>query len=230
MKIAALYSGGKDSNLALWKVQQQGHRVVCLATVLTENKDSFMYHKPEVEFTKLQAEALGVPLVTENTKGEKEKELEDLKRLLARVKEEFEVGGVCTGALYSEYQGSRIQNLCDELGLEVFNPLWHMGQAEELQELLREGFEFIISKIAAAGMSEDWLGRKVDAEVVEELLKLEKEQGFNVAGEGGEYESLVLDAPNFTKRIEIVKARKEMENEHTGFLVIEEAVLRKKQL
>ncbi len=221
-KIAALFSGGKDSCLALWKMQQQGFEVKCLISIIPKNPDSFMYHKPNLKILKLQSKALGIPLLIEKTKGEKEKELAELKKALVKAKKQFGLSGVVSGALYSNYQRERIQKICKNLSLELYSPLWHLGQLDELLELLNNGFVFVLEKIAALGLSEEWLGKPITTADIAVLDALDKKFGFNVAGEGGEYESLVLDAPNFSKRICILKAEKKMENEFTGSLLIKE--------
>ena len=226
-KIAALFSGGKDSCLALWKMQQQGFSVECLISVLPENEDSFMYHKPNFQILKLQSKTLGIPLLIERTSGVKEKELSALRKALAKAKKQFKITGVVSGALYSNYQRKRIQKICDSLQLELFSPLWHMGQEAELEELISNNFVFIFTKAAGLGLSREWLGRVIGKQELAGLESLNKKFGFNIAGEGGEYESLVLNAPNFEKGLKIVKAEKIMQNEFTGLMKIKKAVLKK---
>jgi asparagine synthase (glutamine-hydrolysing) len=210
-------------------MQRQNYDVKCLVSIVPKNRDSFMYHKPDREFLKLQSEALGIPLVVGETPGEKEKELAALKKALLRAKKEFGICGVVSGALYSNYQRERIQRICNSFGLRLFSPLWHKNQLEELRELERNGFVFAMSKIAALGLSGEWLGKPIGAKEIAALGALEKRFGINVAGEGGEYESLVLDAPNFSKKIRIVQSEKKMRNEFTGFLKIKKSVLGEKQ-
>ncbi|MCK9292966.1 MAG: diphthine--ammonia ligase [archaeon] len=218
IKLVSLYSGGKDSNLSLWLMQKQGYEVSCLISVIPENKDSYMYQKPELEIIKKQAKALDIPLITKHTKGEKEKELLVLKAAIVEAKEKYDIKGVVSGALYSNYQKERIQRICDELNLKMFTPLWHKDQREELKELLDNNFEIMIVKIAGLGLTIKWLGKILNLKDLEELKKLNKKYGFNVAGEGGEYETIVLNAPNFKKKIKIPKFKKILENEFTGHL------------
>jgi len=227
--IACLFSGGKDSCLALWLMQKQNYEVKCLVSILPKNEDSFMYHKPDPKILKLQSSALGIPLLLASTAGEKEKELSALKSALSSAKKEFGIQGVVSGALYSNYQAGRIQKICSDLGLRLHSPLWHRKQLDELHELEKAGFVFVISKIAAKGLSEKWLGKPVGKKEISELAELERLLCFNVAGEGGEYESLVLDAPNFGKRIALKKFSKKMRNEFTGCLKIGNAVLAKRK-
>jgi asparagine synthase (glutamine-hydrolysing) len=227
--IAALFSGGKDSCLALWLMQRQNYGVECLVSVIPKNPDSFMYHRPNESVLKLQAKALGIPLVVERTLGEKEKELLALRRALARAKREHGIEGVVSGALYSNYQRERIQRVCNELGLKLFSPLWHKPQGREMRELVNNGFVFIVSRIAAKGLSREWLGKRIGKKEVRELEGLNKKFGFNVAGEGGEFETIVLDAPNFKKSIVVEKARKKMRGGFAGELEIIEASAVQKQ-
>ncbi|MFA6268568.1 MAG: diphthine--ammonia ligase [archaeon] len=225
--IAALLSTGKDSVYALHLMEKQGYDVRCLISINPQNKDSFMYHSPTIELAKLQAKALGKKLLLIHSKGEKETELAELERGLMLAKKMFGIEGVCSGALFSNYQRERIERACECNGLRHFAPLWHMNQENYLRNLIKSGFNLIITKIACMGMSEKWLGREIDTKAIEELVLLNKKYGVNVAGEGGEYESLVLDAPLFKEKI-IVEFEKKMQNEITGEIEIKKAELKKK--
>lgn len=202
MKLGVLFSGGKDSCLALHKAMQK-HEVTCLITVVSENPESFMFHTPNVQLTSLQAAATGLPLVSIPTKGKKEKELEELEEVIDRAKELFGIDGIVTGTIASVYQATRIQKICDELGLWCFNPLWQKGQSDVLKELVKKGFEVVITGVFAEPFGKEWLGRRLDSEAIKELERLGKEYSINVSGEGGEIETTVLDAPFFSKRIAV---------------------------
>ena len=121
MKLAVLFSGGKDSCLALHKCRQEGHKINYLLNVFSENVDSFMFHKPDLKFLEMQAEQLGIELIVISSVGEKEKELEDLEKLISQVKDK--IGGIVVGGIASKYQGDRIKKICDDLGLEFVAPL-----------------------------------------------------------------------------------------------------------
>ncbi len=217
MKLAVLYSGGKDSTLALERAMSKGE-VVCLISLLSKNPESYLFHTPNIELTKLQAEAMGLPLIQKITKGEKEKELEDLKHAIEEAREKFGIEGVVTGGVESVYQAERFQRVCDSLDLWCFNPLWLGNQVELLREAVKK-FEVIISGIFAYPLGREWLGRKIDGETVEELIALNEKYGISPAGEGGEFETLVLDAPFFKKRIEILEAEKRFERDSGVFFV-----------
>ena len=168
---------------------------------------------------------MDIPIIVQDTEGCKEKELEDMKNALRKAKEEYKIEGVITGALYSQYQRERIEKVCDELGLTIFAPLWHKNQESALREMIHHGFKFIMTKIAGWGMDKSWLGKVITTEDIDRLVALNKKHGINVAGEGGEYESLVLDAPIFNKKIAIKESDIVMEKDYIGELRINNADL-----
>jgi diphthine-ammonia ligase len=203
MRVGVLFSGGKDSCLALQKAFGF-HDVVCLISLIPESEESYMFHTPNVEITKQQAEAIGLPSVQRRTRGEKEKELGDLEKVLIRARADFELEGVVTGSVRSVYQSSRVQRVCRRLGLWCFNPLWLKDELELLNEVVENGLEVIITGVFAYPLNAELLGRRLDGGLIRELERLKEEYGINPAGEGGEIETTVTDAPFFKKRIEIV--------------------------
>ena len=162
-----------------------------------------MYHTPNIEISTLQAEALGLPQVRKATEGEKEKELSDLEDAIAEASKKFQIDGVVTGAVESVYQAERVQRICNHLGLWCFNPLWKHDQKALLWELLEKQFKVIISGVFAYPLDEEWLGKQIDAKVVDRLVDLQQKYGLSPAGEGGEIETTVLDATAFKGKIEI---------------------------
>ena len=228
MDLAALFTGGKDSTYAIYLAQQQGHNVVCLITLKSKNSASYMFHTPAIDLTELQAEALELPLINADTKGVKEKELLDLEKAIVKAKKKFPFEGIITGALFSEYQSSRIEKIAWKLDLKVISPLWHKEQEKEIEELLEKKFQFIMTSIAAEGLDKSWLNRVITQKDLERLKQLQKKFKINIAGEGGEYESLVLDCPLFKKRLVIETVKVEEEHENTARLIINKAKLVKK--
>ncbi|MBW2969430.1 TIGR00289 family protein [Candidatus Woesearchaeota archaeon] len=200
MKLGVLFSGGKDSCLTMHKAMAD-NEIVCLISIISANPESYMFHVPNIELVDMQSEAIGIPLIKRETSGEKETELIDLKKAIQKAKEKYEIEGIVTGAVKSEYQKSRIEKICMELGLECINPLWQMNQIKLLEEL--NDFEVIISGVFAYKLGKDWLGKIINKEVIADLEKLEKELSINPAGEGGEIETTVLNAPFFRKKIKI---------------------------
>ncbi len=217
MKLAALVSGGKDSLFAAYVMHSQGFEVKYLVTILPEREDSYMFHHPNAHLTRYQADAMEIPLLTKSTKGEEEKELQDLKEIIGSAKDEIE--GVVSGALFSEYQKQRIDVVCEELRLVSFAPLWHKNPEMLLREMLEAGFEIIITAVAAQGLNESWLGRRIDEKCIEELKELNKKYKIHISGEGGEFETLVLDMPMFREKLKITKARKEWDGVRGTYVV-----------
>lgn len=223
MKLGVLFSSGKDSCYALYLMQKQGNEISCLITIKSKNKDSFMFHTPAIEMSELQSKAMDIPIMYHETEGEKELELKDLEEAIRKAKDKYAIEGIVTGALYSEYQSDRIQKIADKLGLKTFSPLWHKDQETELRELIKEGFEFIFTAIAADGLSKEWLGKVITEKDVDKLKAIHEKNGMNIAGEGGETESLVLNAPFFKKKIVIEQSKIQMESTCVGRLIIEKA-------
>ena len=203
MKLGALFSGGKDSCLAIHKAWNF-HEVACLISLLPKGEESYMFHFPNAWVTKFQAEAMGLPIIQRETSGRKGRELADLTRALKLAVEKFRIEGVLTGALRSTYQASRIQKVCDKIGLWCFNPLWLKDPLELLNEVVSGGFRVMISGVFAYPLDKSFLGKIIDAKIIKKLRDLGRRYDLNVAGEGGEIETTVLDAPSFKKRLEIV--------------------------
>lgn len=218
MKLAALVSGGKDSIFALYAMKQKGHEITHILTMMPARPDSYMFHHPNVHLTVIQAELMNIPQIVGTTKGEKEKELKDLEQLISKVKGKTD--GIVTGALYSNYQKSRIDAIAKKLGLKSEAPMWNIDLEKYWDLLLESKFVVIITAVAAEGLDESWLGRKIDKSAVKEIIEISKKNKINIAGEGGEFETFVLDCPLFSKRIEIVEAHNEWKGD-SGVYVIE---------
>ncbi|MBT0734236.1 diphthine--ammonia ligase [Methanoculleus bourgensis] len=223
MRLGVLFSGGKDSLFACWKAMQH-EEVACLITVVSRNPESYMFHTPNIHLAGLQAEAAGLPLVEVETAGEKEAELLDLKRALLEARDRFGIEGVVTGAILSVYQATRVQRLCHELDLWCFNPLWHTDQEAYMEELIGAGFRVIIAGVFSCPFDASWLGREIDRRTLGELRKAAQKYQITLTGEGGEFETFVIDAPFFSRRITIEEASRVYRN-YNGVLRIERAGL-----
>jgi len=217
--IACLFSGGKDSTLALHKVHEQGKDVGLLITMISENEFSYMFHKPNINLSSMQAEALQIRQVIYKTKGEKEKELDDIEKSL----KENNVTELVTGAVASVYQKDRIEKICERLSIKAISPIWHIDPIAELSEL-SENYNVIVTQIAAEGFDKSFLGTRIDSELIEKLKKINEKYKINMLFEGGEAESFVLDAPLFKKKIEVLKSHIDWSGS-VGRYVIDEAKL-----
>lgn len=223
MKLASLFSGGKDSVYSAFLAGKE-HEIACLISIISTNDESYMFHVPNIHLTKMQAEAIGVPLLQKETEGVKEEELLDLKQAIKEAINEYRIEGIVTGAIASNYQRERIQGLCDELNIKCMNPLWGMEQEEFLRMLINDGFKVIITGIFAYPLTREWLGKEIDEGTVNELVVMRDKHYINPSGEGGEIETTVLDGPNFNKRIKVIETEVKAED-HSGTMIIKKAVL-----
>lgn len=206
----SLFSGGKDSSWALYRALEDGLNVERLLTVHPAG-DSYMYHVPATTLTTLVAESIDIPLVNVEGKFDAEsaedageqgdKETETLEVALRDL--DLDLAGVTAGAVESEFQTSRIQALCDRLDIDLFAPLWQEDPRELGQAMIDAGFEIKIIQVAAYGLDESWLGRTLDEKALDELEALNEEYGVHILGEGGEFETLVTDAPHMERPIEL---------------------------
>ncbi|MGZ7046970.1 MAG: diphthine--ammonia ligase [Methanobacterium sp.] len=223
MQVAVLFSGGKDSTMACYEALKDGHEVKFLVSLISDNPSSYMFHVANIHVAELLAEAMSINFIQKVTKGIKEEELEDLTEILGNLKDNG-VEAIYSGALHSIYQKSRIDNICDELGLKSCAPLWHRDPEEYIKEIINLGFEVIITSVSAEGLDKSWLGKKIDFDVLNEIKDLNKKYGIHMAFEGGEAETLVLDGPIFKKRIKIVESETIWDRD-SGYFLIKDAVL-----
>lgn len=226
MNVAILFSGGKDSTMAVYAALEAKEDVKYLLSMKSKNDESYMFHVPNIHVTDLLSEALDIPIMSVETEGVKEEELEDLKAAFLDLKD-LGVEAIYTGALYSVYQKSRIEKLGDEVGLKIISPYWHVDELEYMRKIVSLGFKIMICGVAAWGLDESWLGRIIDDDTIDELVRLNEKYHVDIAFEGGEAETLAIDGPIFKKRIEILKYKKEWHLD-SGVFVIEDAVLKEK--
>ena len=223
MKLGILFSGGKDSYLAMHLASEE-HEISCLLTIKSSNQDSWMFHTPAITWTKLQAESLDIPQVIQETEGIQGDELNDLFTLIKKAKKKYSIQGIVTGAIASTYQSTRIQKICNKLDLWCFNPIWQLSQEKLLEKLQIYNISSIITGVAAEPFDESWLGKEIDSFTISELLIYSKKYRINPAGEGGEFESLVINAPMFSKKLEVLSSKIHYSN-FSGRLEIKEAKL-----
>jgi predicted ATP pyrophosphatase (TIGR00289 family) len=226
MNVAVLFSGGKDSTMAVYAALDAKEDVRYLLSMKSRNDESYMFHVPNIHVTDLLAEALDIPIMSVETDGIKEEELEDLRTAFENLKD-LGVEAIYTGALYSVYQKSRIEKLGSEVGLEIISPYWHVDELEYMRKIVSLGFKIMICGVAAWGLDESWLGRIIDDKTIEELVRLNEKYHVDIAFEGGEAETLAIDGPIFKKRLEILKYKKEWHLD-SGVYIIEDATLQEK--
>lgn len=226
MRVAVLFSGGKDSVRTVHSCLEKGHDVKYLVTIIPKREDSWMYHVPNVHLTELSAEAMGIPLISRESSGEKEREVEDMEIALKNL----DVDAVACGGLFSEYQKSRIKGVCDRLSLKFLAPFWRADPEKFMRDIIDLGFDVKIVGVYAEGFNESWLGKKLTPKTLKELRELNEKYGISLVGEGGEYESLVVDGPIFKGRIKILQSKRVWdERTQSGHLEVIKAKLIRKR-
>lgn len=223
MRLAALFSGGKDSVFAAYLMEQQGHSVDILVNVRPRDPHSWVFHTPNLKVLPLMAEAMDKELVAVDSSGTEEDDLRALGDALSLL----DVDGVITGAIASDYQWDRINHVCEGLDLNVYSPLWRKGQDLLMGELIDAGVRAVIVSVSAEGLDASWLGRPIDRQGLEDLREVARRKGMNLAGEGGEYETLVLDSPLHRRAIRIVGSEVESGRD-SGLLRVTRAMLEDK--
>lgn len=210
MKVCALISGGKDSLHAASLLEHWGWEVGELLTIEPSDPDAWMFHTPTLKWVGLQAQAWGKPhrKVAVEGKGEKA-ELEALSKAFEPLKKRH-FDGVSVGAVASSFQWARVQAVAYEHGLKVFAPLWRVPQDRVVREEIASGMDIRISHVATEALGPELLGHRLDESVLEKMQhRSASVREFNLAGEGGEYETFVIGAPFFRGRISILQSHVE---------------------
>jgi len=204
MKLALLLSGGKDSVYAGYIAKTKyNHEISCCITIASENKHSYMFHTPSISKTKLQSDSMNLPIIIQETSGKKESELKDLERAIYKAKQKYDIQGIITGAIQSVYQSSRIQKICNKLKLEVFNPLWQTDELTYLNDLIKNNFNVILTGVFAFPLGKTWLGREINSSFIKDIKEMNRKYKISMIGEGGEFETFVLNCPLFKKPLNI---------------------------
>ena len=199
MRVAILSSGGKDSAAAWWWAICKGWDITALVTMKVVSGDSMMFQVPGTEIVQHQAKLANVPWLCIDTGGVEEIEITDLENQLGSL----DIDALVCGALRSDYQKSRIERMCQRLEIIIYTPLWHQSGLNHISGLVKHGFGVMITSVACDGLDQDWIGKILDEESLESLIKLSTKYRFNVDGEGGEYETLVVYGPHFDGQIEV---------------------------
>jgi len=208
MKLAALFSGGKDSTYSIYKVKQMGHNVQCLVTVFPKSSDSHLLHFPTIGLTKLQSKTLKIPQITLTLDSDElEEEMNTLRVLLKKAKQDFQIEGLVHGGISSEFQKKCFEKICKENDLKIITPLWKIDAKEYMNELIASNFKFILTSVSSGGLDETWLGKIISADDISQLDKLSNKYGFNLNFEGGEAETFVIDCPLYSYPIKIKKSK-----------------------
>jgi len=227
LKLAALFSGGKDSTFAIFKSKSDGHTISCLVTIFPRSEESHLLHHPNIELTRLQARLMNLPqIIVRVDSNETAVEVAELKNALEKAKKEFGIEGVVHGGIGSAFQKNHFETICSGVGLTVVAPLWNVNEQSYLRELVQSGFRFIVTSVTAEGLDDAWLGKEVTLQDVEKLIAISSKHGLNISFEGGEAETFVIGCPLFSGCIKIIKSNKTWDG-YRGRFEITEAVLEK---
>ena len=224
MKVAILYSGGKDSTMALYYALQQGWDVEVLIAIKPKDTEAYLYHYATVEWTVLSSESLGIPLVLLKTdKNGPLKEAKELEKIFRRIK----IDAVLLGGVgLQKAQIESVAKTAKKFGIDVIVPHQGMNHYELFKQAIQLGFDIRITQVATDGLGSEWLGKKVDLDTLNKLRKLSEEYGFHIGGEGGYFDSFVCDGPIFKKKIEFIDTEKMWDSKtSSGYLQVNNAVL-----
>lgn len=228
MKFVALISGGKDSFFNIHHCISIGHELVALANLCPDEDDKeeidlYMFQTAGHGVIKYYSEALGVPLYRRRIQGSsknqaleysktEDDEIEDLEALLREVHgKHLDIEAISSGAILSHYQRNRVENVADRLGLISLAYLWQRDQLELMGEMCASGMDARVIKVAAVGLNENHLGKSL-RELFPLLIKLNNIYQVHICGEGGEFETIVLDSPLFKKKKLSIIQRKVLKN------------------
>ena len=222
MKLACLFSGGKDSTFVIQLAQKQGHDVVCLLSVFAKSDESHLLHHPNLQWTKLQSESMNIPQLTANSNYEKtEDELNVLSNLLFQAKEKFHIDGLVHGGIKSQFQKEKFESLCTQLDLIAFAPLWDTEPVQYMNELIENDFNFIMTTVTSDGLDDTWLGKPISKSEIKILKELSEKFGFNLNFEGGEAETFVINCPLFAHSIKINQTEKNWDGYRGRFEIVD---------
>lgn len=218
MKVAVMYSGGKDSTYAIDFAKEKGWEIAYLLSVKPTRNDCYLFHFATVEHTKELASILGIRhIYTTCDVADPVLEADIVKQIVEKnIVDAVILGG--TGLQMTQIRS--IQNALRPLHVEVFAAHSGLEHDEVMQEMIKKGYKFMITQIASYGLNKEWLGRVLDRATMDELFERSKVFGFHAGGEGGYYDTLVLDGPIFSKKLEIESFSKEMESENCGHVVV----------
>jgi diphthine-ammonia ligase len=195
---AMLWTGGKDSSLALFEAGQNGYCVRRLITFAPPEPD-FLAHP--LQFMKLQAQALGLPHYVLPVREPFD---EGYETHLRKIRDEMGIDAVVTGDI-AEVGGSPnwIRERSRPIGMEVHTPLWGRDRGALLEQLLIHEFDVLFSCVKTRWLAESWIGRKLDERAIADLRAVRERTGLDLCGEEGEYHTLVTSGPQFTGAIRV---------------------------
>jgi diphthine-ammonia ligase len=203
VKVVASWSGGKDSCFACYKAIREGYDVAQLL-IMMANQSTSNFHMISSELLDAQSQAIGIPIVKRVTTPNTYEQ--DFKKALLQMKAKG-VEGIVTGDVYDVvlHEAGWLDRVCKEVGLKPVKPLWHRDTTQILNEFIKEGFKATVVRVKNEVLGLEWLGRQVDKQFFDDLLRLGT---VDLCGERGEFHTFVTDGPLFKDSIEILESEK----------------------
>jgi len=227
MKVAVLFSGGKDSNFAIEYAQKKGYEIAYLLSVKPNRKDCYLFHYATVEHTVEQAKSLGLKhILVPCTVSDPKKEAQIVKEVV----EKNPVDAVILGGVgLQETQLKSVKDALAPIGVKVFASHEKQDHGKMVEEMIEKGYKIKITQVASAGLM-NWLGKIISKENFEQLKADSKKFGFHVGFEGGYADTFVLDGPIYNHKFEVLKEEKVIENDFCGHIEIKELASVKKTI
>ncbi len=187
--IIAMWSGGKDSCLAVWRVVKGSLKVDKLVCMVQEGKSRA--HGINTEIIRAQGKAMDMEIVFQESTWESyEERMKDVFRDLA-------VDRAIFGDIYLQEHRDWIERVCNEVGVEPLFPIWGYNTLDLAKEFISEGFEALVIAVRK-DLPTSLLGRKFDESFVRDVMEL----GLDPCGEDGEFHTYVYAGPLFRERVE----------------------------
>ena len=228
MKLACLFSGGKDSTYALFKSMKEGHEIPCLISLHPFNDESLLYHYPNNLLFKSISKAIEIPIIERYCKNiTREHEINQLLLSIKQAIDEYSIEGLIHGAISSRFQLDIFKKICTDLNLKLYSPIWNIDPDKYYQQSFNSHFEILITRVAALGLDKIWLGKTIDKKNYEKLKKNSEKFRFNITFEGGEAETMELNCPIYKRRIKIVESEIQWDGIRGTFEILEVALIRK---
>ncbi len=199
VKAVVSWSGGKDGCYACYLAPSLGYQVSFLLTMVSRQFQRSGGHGIEAQLMRQQAEATGIRMLQQDYAGDNYEEM--FKSALRQLQGEG-VQALVTGDIYLQEHRDWVERVAGEVGLKAVLPLWGMRPGEVTRGFIGAGFESLVVALQADQLGEEWLGRRVDANFLSDLLSLGK---VDPEGERGEFHTFVLDGPLFKKRVEVLE-------------------------
>jgi uncharacterized protein (TIGR00290 family) len=208
MKVAVLWTGGKDSSLACYKVMKRKFDVAFIMTFIWDQPPA----SHPLPLIRLQSKALQIPLYWERVSPPYFK---DYRQAMIELRKDYGIEAVVTGDIsyVASHDGNWIDEVCKDIGIEVIKPLWELDRLRIVEDLVESGFKAIFTCVKKPWFSEEWIGRAIDAKTIRELVRLNRETGMDICGENGEYHTMTVDASFYEKAIDVSKFETEEIND-----------------